>query len=63
MLPLHVLNAKEEIIQQRKINGQSPINLSLKSIVGFASPIQNIRKRNSRSNACFWLQEVIIDCL
>jgi hypothetical protein len=59
MLPLHVLNAKEEIIQQRKTSGQSPINLSLKSIAGFASPIQYIRKRNSRSNACIWLQREI----
>jgi hypothetical protein len=59
MLPLHVLNAKEEIIQQRKTSGQSPTNLSLKSIAGFASPIQYIRKRNSRSNACIWLQREI----
>jgi hypothetical protein len=46
LLRLHVANAKEEIIQQQRINGQPRINWSLVSIAGFAKNILRIKKRD-----------------
>ena len=48
MLPLHVVNAKEEITRRQRINGQRRISWNLGSIADFAEDILRIKRPNNR---------------
>jgi hypothetical protein len=48
LLPLHVMNAKEETIRQRKISVQRRTSWNSANIAGFAENIRSIKRPNDR---------------